>query len=410
MKIGIWVNEPLSKSSGGGFTYFNTLLAGIDNFDFGGEMEIVLLSAHKLSGFAKPAINVKPHQREYSFALKAFRKCLKLISASAFRRRISVLDQKEKKIKDGSIAGYLKTQGVKIIFYPLPSSAVIEGIPYIVNNWDLAHYATYGFPEIVDDNGFDRRNDWYRKVMPSALLTFCESEAGKKELIQYLNINPDKIKVLPIFCSNAFVGMQVAAVDQSKILVTLGLTADKFFFYPAQFWAHKNHFHLVNAFSKFVNLYPEHKLLFCGSDKGNIGYIKQQVKSLGLEQNVIFGGFIEDNALFTLYKNASAMVMPTFFGPTNIPPIEALFLTCPALLSDIEGHREIMGNAAIYFNPADDNAIFDSMKAILDTSIKENIVANQQQQAKVTPHSIEKALVQLQAHFAEAARIRSTWE
>jgi len=410
MKIGIWVNEPLNKHSGGGFTYFNTLLAGIDNFDFGPGMEVVLLSAHDLSGFSKPSVNVKPRQRELSFALKLFRKALKIISKTAFRRRINFLDQKEKKIKDRSIADYLETLGVGIIFYPLPSSAVIEGIPYIVNNWDLAHFGTYAFPEIADDNGFDRRNEWYQRVVPSALLVCCESEAGKKELVHYLNINPDKIKVLPIFCSDAFISMQVAPVDQQKILAGLGLNPGKFFFYPAQFWAHKNHFHLVQAFGKFVNLNPDFRLLFCGSDKGNIGYIKKQVQILGLEQNVIFGGFIDDEALFTLYKNAAALVMPTFFGPTNIPPIEALFLGCPALLSDIGGHREIMGDAALYFNPTDDDAIFGSMTAITEKQVRENVLANGAKKARVTPHHIDKALLQLQAHFEEAIRIRSCWE
>jgi glycosyltransferase involved in cell wall biosynthesis len=131
---------------------------------------------------------------------------------------------------------------------------------------------------------------------------------------------------------------------------------------------------------------------------------------LGLEQNVIFGGFIDDEALFTLYKNAAALVMPTFFGPTNIPPIEALFLGCPALLSDIGGHREIMGDAALYFNPADDDAIFESMTAITKGQERGNRLVNGAKQAKVTPHHIDKALIRLQAHFEEAIRIRSCWE
>ena len=410
MKIGIWVNEPLSKNSGGGFTYFNTLIKGIDDFNFSPETEIVLLSAYDLSGFSKPAINIKPYQRELSFIGKAYRKWLKIISKSAFSSRINFLDQKEKKIKDHSVSDYLKKQGVKIIFYPLPSSAVFEGIPYMVNNWDLAHHSAWAFPEFVDERGFARRDEWYRNVVPSALMVFCESDAGKNEVVQYLNINPGKMKVLPIFSSNAFVGMQVAPPEQERILTSLGLAAGKFFFYPAQFWAHKNHFHLVSAFSKFVKLHPDHKLFFCGSDKGNIDHIKAQVKANGLEKNVIFGGFIEDESLFTLYKNASALVMPTFLGPTNIPPIEALFLGCPALLSDLAGHREIMGDAALYFDPLDDDSIVESMKAIMDSSTRENLLTNQKQQASATPHTIDNALVQLQAHFAEAVKIRSCWE
>lgn len=410
MKIGVWVNEPLNKFSGGGFTYFNALMAGIDNFDFSPGTEIILLSAYELKGFSKPAINIKPHQREHTILVKAFRKLLKVVSDTLFKNRIRAIDQKEKIIKDSSVAAFLKSQGIKLIFYPLPSSAIINGIPYIVNNWDLAHRATYAFPEIVDDHGFEKRDEWYKQVVPSALQIYCESEAGKKELVQYLNINPEKIRVMPMFCSDAFVTMQVDTSGQQQVLNTLGLEAGKFFFYPAQFWAHKNHYHLVNAFALFNTKYPGYKLLFCGSDKGNIGYIKEQVKTLGLEQNTIFGGFIDNEALFTLYKNAAALVMPTFFGPTNIPPVEALLLQCPVLLSDIEGHREIMQDGALYFNPAEDGSIAESLIAIIDTGKRNQVIQNQTKLAGATPHTIKNALIKLDEHLQEAIKIRSCWE
>ena len=99
--------------------------------------------------FPNQPLTLNRTSRFFSFIGKVFRRCLKVISKTAFAKRISFLDQKEKKIKDRSIADYLKTLGVGIIFYPLPSSAVIEGIPYIVNNWDLAHFGTYAFPEIA---------------------------------------------------------------------------------------------------------------------------------------------------------------------------------------------------------------------------------------------------------------------
>jgi glycosyltransferase involved in cell wall biosynthesis len=62
-----------------------------------------------------------------------------------------------------------------------------------------------------------------------------------------------------------------------------------------------------------------------------------------------------------LYGIADALVMPTFFGPTNIPVVEAWSLGCPVLSSDIRGVREQVGDAGILVDPTDSHAIADAM-------------------------------------------------
>jgi len=410
MKIGVWIDKPLDKTSGGSFTYFNTLIEGIDNFNFVRPIEIVFISAGTLTGFNKPFIDIAPHQRGIYVFTKIIRKAFKLISKKLFKNVIDAIDQKEKRTKDISAAAYLNTREVGIIFYPLPASHIIHGIPYILNNWDLAHYTTYAFPEITGDNGFYGRNDWYTTIMPSALMVFTETYSGKKELVNYLNFNPDKIRVVPMFSSNNLTGIELSIEDQQALLIKMRLKKQRFFFYPAQYWAHKNHYTLVKAFKKFVLQYPDYKLFLCGSDKGNLAYIKACVKTFELESNVIFGGFVEDNELYTLYKNATALIMPTFSGPSNIPPIEALFLNCPVLCSDLDGHKEILSDAGVYFNPADELAILESMLTIVDVATRLNILQKLQQQASVTDHTIQKALMKLEGHLMEAINIRSCWE
>ena len=53
--------------------------------------------------------------------------------------------------------------------------------------------------------------------------------------------------------------------------------------------------------------------------------------------------------------------MPTYFGPTNIPPLEAMALGCPVAVSGIYGMREQCGDAVLYFNPADSHDIAQAM-------------------------------------------------
>lgn len=410
MKIGIWLDKPVDKLSGGSFTYYNTLISGIDRFNFNQNIEIVYISDFDTANLNRPAINIKPYPGGISYFAKIIRKAFKLISADIFNHTINTIDQKEKRIKDSAIATRLKEQGIKMIFYPLPTTPVINGIPYILNNWDLAHYSTYAFPEIAGEGGFDSRNDWYVNIMPSALMIFCETEAGKQELSRHLNIDPVKIRVLPIFASGTFINMQVPDEKQLEIMKQNGLQREQFFFYPAQFWPHKNHYNLVKAFQKFVTQYPNFKLVLCGSDKGNIGYITGLVKSLSLKDHVIFSGFIEDDSLYTLYRNACALVMPTFLGPSNIPPIEAMHLGCPVLCSALEGHKELLGDGALYFDPENELSILGSMKLIADNSKRSQLREKQKAESASTDHTIEKALVKLDKHLTDIISIRSCWE
>ena len=62
-------------------------------------------------------------------------------------------------------------------------------------------------------------------------------------------------------------------------------------------------------------------------------------------------GYVPDEELPALYRRARALVMPTFLGPTNIPPLEAFACDCPVAISGIYGMPEQLGDAALYFDP-----------------------------------------------------------
>ena len=72
---------------------------------------------------------------------------------------------------------------------------------------------------------------------------------------------------------------------------------------------------------------------------------------LGVEKQVHYLGYVPDAHMSALYGAAVALVMPTFFGPTNIPILEAWALGCPVLTSDIRGVREQAGDAAVLADP-----------------------------------------------------------
>ena len=73
---------------------------------------------------------------------------------------------------------------------------------------------------------------------------------------------------------------------------------------------------------------------------------------------------VED--LIALYRGAFALAYVTFFGPENLPTLEAFALGCPVVASDVAGAREQLGDAALLVDPKDPSSIATAIKALYD--------------------------------------------
>ncbi|MGO7536936.1 glycosyltransferase, partial [Rhizobium leguminosarum] len=76
-----------------------------------------------------------------------------------------------------------------------------------------------------------------------------------------------------------------------------------------------------------------------GNTKREYAAFKAMASELGLSQAVHFVGYVPDSDLAGFYRRARGFVMPTFFGPTNIPPLEAMVCGCPACYTCLISRR-----------------------------------------------------------------------
>ena len=106
--------------------------------------------------------------------------------------------------------------------------------------------------------------------------------------------------------------------------------------------------------------------IFSGGDQGNLAYIKSYVRKMKLENRVRFVGFVDNEEIPELYRQSLALVMPSYFGPTNLPPLEAFGLGVPVLYSDKEGLREQVGNAALLMDLTDPGSMADYLKNLIE--------------------------------------------
>ncbi len=218
---------------------------------------------------------------------------------------------------------------------------------------DLMHRYEPRFKEI--SSTYEGREMLFKSVARLSDVVLVDSKLGNKQFIDcYYNKRYfPKIRVLPF----------VAPRHIRNTIEEYIETPPKYVFYPAQFWEHKNHANLIKAIKLVKEKEPDICLVLAGSEKNTLHKIRKLIEEYRLNENVIILGFVSNEQITYLYKHAVALVMPTYFGPTNIPPLEAMTLGCPALVSDKYAMGEQIGDAGLLFNP-------DSPKEIADCILK----------------------------------------
>jgi glycosyltransferase involved in cell wall biosynthesis len=414
LRIGVVVYNETHPSEGGGHAYYDALLKGINDFEFDSKIEIfnIVLYSRQIPDyhFRKPTIPIK---LGLGTDLKALIRKVTGFAADTVRKRNNIFYRAFRRTvnptHNRSLKKLLEKNKIDLLYYMKPERGIFE-YPFIATNWDVAHRSIPAFPEISAKLIYNDRENYFLYTLSKAFIILCESNTGAKELKNFYPLCEQKVRVLPMFAGNV-INLQVSTDKQKQLLDKYDLWNCRFFIYPAQFWPLKNHYNLLIAFKKLItelNI-ADIKLVFAGSDKGNKDYIIETINDLQLEKQVILTGFVPEEEIYTFYKNAIALTMPTFLGPTNLPLLEAAQLGCPVICSDLEGHRELLKETALYVNPSDSCSIANAMKAMLDSQVRERFIATAKERVLQSPFRIEESLKHLNDILLDILPIRKAW-
>ena len=79
----------------------------------------------------------------------------------------------------------------------------------------------------------------------------------------------------------------------------------------------------------------------------------------GVEGHIVWHGELDREAVSRLYASAHVFVYPSICESFGFPLVEALSFSLPVVAADTAGNREICGDAALYFPPANDLRLAD---------------------------------------------------
>ena len=235
----------------------------------------------------------------------------------------------------------------------------LYNIPVMIPIFDLMHRYERKFSEVKDK--YEEREKLYKEQCKTAEIVIADSEVGKKQIFEsYSDCRvglEHHIAVLPFIPPDYIYHYHNIANVPYKLY-------SKYFFYPAQFWTHKNHINLIKAMYKLKKSGIETNLILVGSEQNNRNIVEHLIAQYDLRDNVEILGYVTNDEMVYLYKHACALIMPTFFGPTNIPQLEAFQLGCPVATSRIYGIPDQVGDAALLFDPDSVDEIADCMEKL----------------------------------------------
>ena len=258
-----------------------------------------------------------------------------------------------------------------LIHFPHFNLPILESHPFIVTINDLIYYL---FPE----------------ACPSKLKHFCArymisratqkakkiitiSQYSKYDLLRHLKISEKKITVIYPGVDNDI----YHPVEDEKMLEKCrskyGINK-KFIFYTGNHEPRKNLIPLIKAFSQLKNI-DDYQLVIGGKIDPRRKDLYKFSEELVLKNNLIFTNFIDENDLVLLYNMAEAFVFPSLYEGFGLPPLEAMACGTPVICSNTSSLPEVVGDAALLFNPTDTQEIKQTIEDVLENNdLRNNLI------------------------------------
>ncbi len=299
----------------------------------------------------------------------------------------------------------IEAEKIDLMLYAKPSiQSFLWPYPSVFPIHDLQHL-NREFPEVSAKGEWSRREYMYRNAVPAAAAILADSDTGVGDVLRAYGPGPERVHALQHLAPTHFLP-PVTPADLERTRSAYRLPRE-YLFYGAVFWPHKNHARLLKA----IRLLKDQKgfavpLLLAGGQRFEYGNLVALREELGLGDQVRFLGYVPDRDMYPLYRQALALVMPTFFGPSNIPFLEAWANDCPVLTSNVPGLPEQVGDAGIIFDPRSEQSIADAIwKLYTDAEARGRMIASGR--AKVAAWTPREYAAKLVGILEEARRTAS---
>ncbi|MDM9677903.1 glycosyltransferase family 4 protein [Raoultella planticola] len=237
-----------------------------------------------------------------------------------------------------------------VVFFPGYIPPLFSRIPFIFTIHDLNHLDR-------EENSSTAKKIFYNTIIKkgcrSSSYIFTVSDFSRERIIEWSGVNENKVINVGNGVSPKF------SPDGEMINLDY-----EYFLCVSNRKAHKNELGTIKAFSA-ANIDKKIKLVFTGKPNDEV---QRLISTLGIQERVIFTGFIEAGKLPKLYRTAKALIFPSFYEGFGLPVIEAQASGIPVITSNNTSLGEISGGAAFLVEPTDVNDIVQAIELVCNNT------------------------------------------
>lgn len=265
-------------------------------------------------------------------------------------------------------SGYsLAKNHVDILFCPFSAATFKEkGIPTVSTILDIQHEF---YPQFFEPQELQHRRKFYQDIVKKVERVVCISDYTKETFCDKYDYPLERAQTIYIAIQNRF------DKEDDRILDKLDIRNQKYIVYPANFWEHKNHKLLLNAFAMYAKNHKDMKLVLTGNPLAQTNYYNDLLKAMQIHELTVITGYVTNEELYSILKNSNGLIYPSLFEGFGIPVVEAMHLHKLISCSNLTSLPEIGCNAICYFDPKKPDEILKGINYLAENRITEDIIA-----------------------------------
>jgi alpha-1,3-rhamnosyl/mannosyltransferase len=256
----------------------------------------------------------------------------------------------------GAIPLLAARRGLDVLHGPAYLVPPVSPVPTVATMLDVIwiHH-----PETMDL----RARIGFRTLAPlcarSADRVLAISAAARNDIVRTIGLDPGKIDISPLGIRSE----PPPALAEAETREAVGLGDEPFVLTVAQIRPHKNLDGLVRALAQIGD--RRVRLVVPGSRTEHAAELQRLAASLGVEERVLFPGWVDGPTLEGLYAACGCFALATFEEGFGLPLLEAMRRGAPVACSNVSALPEVAGDAAVYFDPRDVGQIASSIQRLL---------------------------------------------
>ena len=276
-------------------------------------------------------------------------------------------------------------------------SAFPTSTPKIFQPWDLQHLH---LPEFFSETEHSRREQLYRTSCEQAQLIVVPSNWVKLDLMTHYGISEERIAIVnpppPIAAYTP-----PTPAEEAQIAARFELP-ERFLFYPAQPWLHKNHDRLIAALADLRNEGVRIPLICSGRETERTSVLRELALELGVSEQVRFLGFVQPLELQVIFRRATGLIFPSLYEGWGFPVIEAFSAGLPVASSNVTSLPELADGAALLFNPLEGGEIAEAMLSLWSDERLRQALA-ERGRARAAEFDWHRTAILLRGHYRSVA-------